>query len=207
MRRYTLGSLAMLCLLLVNATALTPRFAFVANSSDGTVSVYTVNATSGLLRTDGYAVVKSNPQGLAVTPGGQFLYVANTGSADVSAISVNTQNGTLTTIAGSPFAAGTSPSAAVTDPAGKFLYIANKGSANVSAFKINATTGVITPVTGSPFAAETSPGALEVDPSGKFLYVAKRFGYRVGLQDQQHHGRADRDLWLAVCHRDHTGGT
>lgn len=164
--------LAIMHLALMTAAAVSPRFAFVANSNDSTVSVYTVNATSGLLRADGFALVKNKPLGLAVTSGGQFLYVANSGSGNVSAFSVNTRNGTLTPVSGSPFTAGTTPSAVSTDPAGKFLYVANKGSANVSAFKINATTGVLTAVTGSPFAAGTGPADLKVVSSDKFLYVA-----------------------------------
>jgi 6-phosphogluconolactonase (cycloisomerase 2 family) len=171
MKRRIFGSLAIMHLALMTAAAVSPRFAFAANSNDGTVSVYTVNATSGLLRADGYALVKSKPLGLAVTPGGQFLYLANSGSGNISAFSVSTKNGMLTEVTGSPFAAGTTPSAVSTDPAGKFLYAANKGSANVSAFKINGTTGVLTSV-GSPVPAGTSPADLKVTSSGKFLYVA-----------------------------------
>jgi len=171
MKRHILSIVAMLTLIMVRAAGTSPRFAFVANSGDNTVSVYTVNGTSGLLRANGYAVVKSEPLGLTVTQGGQFVYVVNSGSADISGFSVNT-NGTLTDISGSPFPTGTTPSAVATDPAGKFLYVANRGSADVSAFKINPTTGALTAVSGSPFPAGASPAALKVDPSGKFLYVA-----------------------------------
>jgi hypothetical protein len=50
--------------------ATTPRFAFVANAGDNTLSIYTVNATPGFLR----------------DPSGAFLYVANSGSSNVSAL-------------------------------------------------------------------------------------------------------------------------
>ena len=36
--------------------AAVPRFAFVTNANDNTVSIYTVNAISGLLRDDGYTL-------------------------------------------------------------------------------------------------------------------------------------------------------
>ena len=160
---------------LLNATAfgaVFPRFAFVANSGDNTISVFTVNSTSGLLRDDGYGLTGTKPVGTAVTPNGAFLYVANSGSSNVSAFSVNAKNGTLTAVTGSPFAAKTGPSALATDPAGKFLYVANKTSGNISAYTINSTTGALTAVAGSPFTAGISPVALAVDPSGKFLYVA-----------------------------------
>src|SRR5216684_8412808 len=152
--------------------AAVPRFAFVANAKDNTVSIYTVNATSGLLRDDGYVLVGKTPAGAAVTPNGKFLYVVNSGSSNVSAFSVNLQNGSLTAVSGSPFAAKSGPSSVATDPSGKFLYVANKTSGDISAYNINSGTGALTPVTGSPFTAGTGPAALKVDPSGKFLYAA-----------------------------------
>ncbi len=69
--------------------AVVPRFAFVANTSDNTVSIYTVIASSGLLRDNGYVLVGTKPVAVTVTPNGQFLYVANSGSSNVSAFSVN----------------------------------------------------------------------------------------------------------------------
>lgn len=104
MAKHFFGGMLISTMPWVTAAGLSPRFAFVANSSDNTVSVYTVNASSGLLRANGYVVVKNNPTGMAVTPGGQFLYVVNSSSADVSGFSVNTHNGILTAISGSPFA-------------------------------------------------------------------------------------------------------
>jgi 6-phosphogluconolactonase len=118
-----------------------PRFAFIANTNDNTLSVYTVNATSGLLRDDGYAVVGSKPAGATLTPSGALLYVANSGSHNLSAFEVNLSNSILTAVSGSPFAAQTEPAAVVTDPAGKFLYVANKGSGDISAYTIDAGTG------------------------------------------------------------------
>ena len=152
--------------------AAVPRFAFVVNTKDSTVSTYTVNATSGLLRDNGYVVVGKKPAGATVTPNGAFLYVANSGSNNVSAFSVNLTNGTLTVVSGSPFAAKTGPTAVATDPAGKFLYVANKTSGDISAYTISSSTGALTAISGSPFTAGTSPVALQVNPSGKFLYAA-----------------------------------
>ena len=148
-----------------------PRFTFVANTGDNTLSTYTVNATTGLLRNNGYVLVGSKPVGATVTPAGNFLYVANSGSSNISAFAVNVQNGSLTPVTGSPFAAKSGPSAVATDPGGKFLYVTNKTSGNISAYTINAVTGVLTAVAGSPFTSGTSPVALQVDPSGKFLYA------------------------------------
>ena len=49
MAKHFFGGMLISTMLRVTAAGLPPRFAFVANSSDNTVSVYTVNASSALL--------------------------------------------------------------------------------------------------------------------------------------------------------------
>src|SRR5262245_9248105 len=66
-----------------------PRFAYVANGGDNTLSIYTVNATTGQLRSNGYVTTGSNPIGVTVDPTGQFVYVANGDSNDISAYAIN----------------------------------------------------------------------------------------------------------------------
>jgi 6-phosphogluconolactonase len=130
---HILGATLSLVVLGLNARATTPRFAYVANSKDNTVSIYTVNASSGQLRNNGWALTGSKPVAVRLTPAGKFLYVANSSSANVSAFRVNATNGGLSTVAGSPFAADRGPDALATDPSGKFLYVANKTSGSISA--------------------------------------------------------------------------
>src|SRR5450631_400176 len=77
-----------------------------------------------------------------------FAYVANNGGG-VSAYTINAGTGALTPMAGSPFAAGTSPTSVTVSPNGAFAYVANANSANVSAYTINGGTGALTPVAGS----------------------------------------------------------
>jgi 6-phosphogluconolactonase (cycloisomerase 2 family) len=149
------------------------RFAYLANSGDKTVSIYTVNKTTGQLRHNGYVLVGTNPTSVTVDPAGQFAFVANQGSANVSAFTINASTGALTPVAGSPFTAGTNPTSVTVDPLGQFAFVANQGSANVSAFTITGT-GALTPVAGSPFTAGTNPSSVIVDPSGEFAYVANQ---------------------------------
>jgi 6-phosphogluconolactonase (cycloisomerase 2 family) len=107
-----------------------------------------------------------------------FAFVANAGSGTVSTFKVNqTDGGVIASPAGSPFPAGTTPSAVVVDPSGQFALVANSGSDNVSVYTINATTGVLTPVLNpSPssnfFPAGTAPQTATFHPSGNFVYVA-----------------------------------
>ncbi len=126
-----------------------------------------LSAPTGTVATGAVATVS-----LSCADNPKFAYVANYLSNNVSAYSINSATGLLTAVAGSPFVAGTNPTAAAVDPKGKFVYVANASSSNVSAFNINAATGVLTAVAGSPFAAGNEPRAVTVDPDGKFAYVS-----------------------------------
>jgi 6-phosphogluconolactonase (cycloisomerase 2 family) len=118
------------------------------------------------------AMTKGAP--LIYTP--KFAYVANSGSNNVSAYTIDAGTpptpgtGALTPVAGSPFAAGTTPKSVGVDPFGRFAYVAN-GGGNVSAYTINPSTGALTHV-GTDIAAGTSPASVSVGPSGRFAYVA-----------------------------------
>jgi DNA-binding beta-propeller fold protein YncE len=159
------------------AAAIVPRFAYVANLNDGTLSAFTVNAATGQLRHNGYVLAGVNPSSVTVDPAGKFVYTANKGGG-VSGYAINASTGALSPVPNSPYAAGTNPVAASVDPSGRFLYVANQGSGNVSAFRIDAGTGALTPLTPipGPFPAGTSPSAIGIDPAGKYLYVANSGG-------------------------------
>ena len=178
------------------APTIAPRFAYTANFNDGTVSMYTVNAATGQLRHNGYALAGINPISVTVDPGGKFAYVANRGTNDVSAYTIGV-NGTLTQIACSVgcsvaiagnFQAGISPWSVTIDPSGKFAYVANSGSNDVSAYSINPDgtltqilCGAVSPCAFNglnyldTFQAGNSPQSITVDPTGKFAYVANSF--------------------------------
>ena len=153
-----------------------PRFAYVANEGDHTVSVYTVDAATGQLRHRGYARAGAAPHAVAVDPAGKFVYVANNASNDVSAYSVDAASGALTPVAGSPFPAGDGPQSVVVDATGRFVYVTNlslnPGGSSVSAFTVDATTGALTPVACGPFLAGAYPYGVALAPNGKFAYVA-----------------------------------
>jgi DNA-binding beta-propeller fold protein YncE len=158
----------------------TPRFAYVANTGDDTVSIYTVNAVTGELGNVGTAATGSGPYSVTVDPSGKFAYVANAYSNDISAFTISATSGSLTQIIcsggvtvcnGSNFLAGSSPYYVTVDTTGQFAYAANSGSNNVSAYKIDRTTGALTAVSASPFAAGFSPYSVSIEPLGKFAFV------------------------------------
>jgi 6-phosphogluconolactonase len=106
--------------------------------------------------------------------GVEFAYVGNYGDNNISGYKI-ASDGSLTAVKGSPFAAGTGPTAMAVDPTGKFAYAANTGTSSggdISAYTINSTTGALTAVKGSPFSAGVEPSGVAIDPTGKFAYVS-----------------------------------
>lgn len=161
---------------------ITPRFAYVANNSDNTVSIYTVNAATGQLRHNGYVVAGTNPNAVAVDPFGRFAYVANDGG-NVYAYTINASTGTLTG-AGSAVPAGMNSNSVSVDPTGHYVFVTNSGSNDVSVFRMNTSTGALTqincppssvipdPCNNSNYTAGAKPQSVTIDPTGRFAYVA-----------------------------------
>ena len=95
------------------------RFAYVANTDDNTVSMYTVDASTGQLRHNGYVAAGNFPRGVGVDPFGRFAYVANRDSDDVSGYTIDATTGALTSV-GAAVAAGDGPYSVTVDPSGRF---------------------------------------------------------------------------------------
>ena len=173
----TLGSLTGSANVLVNAGSgsIFPRFAYTANSTDSTISIYAVDAVTGQFRANGYFAepTGTKPLAVALDPANKFLFVANSGSGNVAVYSVNPANGALTQVTGSPFNTGLAPKAVVVDPTANFVYVVNSGDSpgDVSAFAYSPTTGALTAVPGQPFQVGSSANGAATDPAGKFLYV------------------------------------
>jgi YVTN family beta-propeller protein len=137
---------------------------FGASSS---VSMYTIDSTTGALTSIGIIAAGTGPDSVAVDPASKFAYVTNFGSNDVSMYTINATTGALTSTG--TIAAGTGPFSVAVDPTGKFAYVTNFSSDNVSMYTINTTTGALTSV--GTIAAGTKPVSVVVDPSSKFAYV------------------------------------
>jgi len=174
------------------AVAPNGMFAYVESGGcgdDGTVSMYTINPTTGALASIGPAIDSNGygvyPGFVTVNPSGKFVYVTNSGNAfnydiafqgALATYSVNATTGALTSTAtiygncpGLCF-----PSSVVVHPSGKFAYVPDgnfSGSAaSVSMYAINTTTGALTSI--GTIAAGTNPVSVAIDPAGKFAYAA-----------------------------------
>jgi 6-phosphogluconolactonase (cycloisomerase 2 family) len=156
-----------------------PEFAYVINDTDNSVSVFSVNLSSGVPTLVQSSVHNPGNGAASVTadPSGKFLYVANQAggaSNSVTAYSITpsgTDMGKLTLI--NTFPATASMFGIAADPSGHFVYAADNNL--VSGFSIDTTPipGALTGVPGSPFSTAPAfgPQGIAVHPNDKYIYV------------------------------------
>ena len=145
------------------------QFAYAANAGDNTISVYSIDSTTGALTPIGTPVpTGTSPYAIAARGDGQYVYVINQISNNISVYAVNATSGALTPIAGSPFVAGSGPQALAfaSIPSGSYLYVANNSSNNLSAYSVDAGNGALAPLSTATYATGTSPSAVSVSTTG-----------------------------------------
>jgi 6-phosphogluconolactonase len=163
------------------------NFLYVPNETSNTVSGFTVDHVAGVLAPIGTALsptpvcnpgVCSNPIGVAVNSGGQFLFVLNQGSASpavpasISVFNIDQTRGLLSPASFITLTAA-SPQFLAISPTQGFLYVSNGTAGTVSAFAIGGSGG-LTELSGSPFSlgASATAAGLAIDSKGQFLYAA-----------------------------------
>lgn len=162
---------------------------FVSNQNANSLSVFSVNTSTGMLTTvpGSPFTAGSRPTGVAVAPTAGLVFVGNQNDSTVSIFAINSMTGSLTPVAGSPVAGIANPFGLTVNPAGTVLFVNNfrddsTGGANaVSAFQINAASSSLTPV-GAPFATSspagiTTPVGLATD--GKQVFVGNHMAESV----------------------------
>ena len=119
---------------------------------------------------------QKEPEGIAISPTGNFLYVANHSSNTVSIFAV-AADGTLTQVPCSPASncnTGSSPQSVAVTPDGRFLYVVNDGTLSSYAIAAN---GTLTPLPCSALCSSgVALGQAAVSPSGAFLFVLAEGG-------------------------------
>ena len=159
------------------------RFAYAVNEDDATVSMFTINATTGILTPMTHATVFTGPIpfGIAVDPSGKFAYVPNNLSGGemtygVSQYTIDSVSGVLTQNTTPAVAAGNGPTSVAIDSSSKYAYIVNRQDGTVSMFTIDSSTGNLSPNNPATIATGAEPFRIVVDPSGKFAYVVNEGG-------------------------------
>jgi 6-phosphogluconolactonase len=115
------------------------------------------------------------PTGVNVLASGSYVYVTAYDSSVtpyagyVFGFSVGA-GGVLSPLPGSPFAAGTQPSAVASDSSSAYLYVTDYGKGEVLAYTV-AANGGLTHMSGSPFQSGNQPSAIVVDQKFPYAYV------------------------------------
>ncbi|MGA3161857.1 MAG: beta-propeller fold lactonase family protein [Terracidiphilus sp.] len=104
----------------------------------------------------------------ATETSGIYVYVTDSTSGNISGFKF--ASGLLTPLSGTPFPAGTQPSAIVVDSIYPYAYVANTVDGTVSAYSIGGS-GALTRI--GTYAAGIQPVAIGIDPSTKhFVFTA-----------------------------------
>jgi 6-phosphogluconolactonase len=166
-----------------------------ALASDGTLNSGEVVPQTVNGVTQDYYPLGNNPSAVSVTADGTHVYVTDTlaqagtgpggcgiGTGGVEAFNVGT-GGTLSPAPGTPFCAGTTPSAIATDPLSRFLYVTDSTQNEVYQYNIDSATsttpGGLSPLPTAAVQAGTSPQGIVVDPRGEYVYVSNYIGGNV----------------------------
>ena len=142
-------------------------FAYVANYGSNSISMYSIDKTTGILSALNPSTIATgtNPKSITVDPSGKFLYVANYGSNSISMYTINQSTGLLTPNTPATIANGNAPDSISVDPSGHYAYAANYF--NISMYLINQTTGELT--ANTPFNVVNGDGIVGITftPNGK----------------------------------------
>jgi uncharacterized repeat protein (TIGR01451 family) len=151
-----------------------------ANSTDGTVSVFSV-AADGALTAVGTPVLTHArlPVSVAFSPSGALLATANSGAGSVSVFSV-AADGALTSVGTTSTGLGSGPLSVAFSPSGGLLATANKNFNTVSVFSV-AAGGALAPIAGSPFMTGGGPASVAFSPSGGLLAAGNFSGNSVSM--------------------------
>jgi len=145
------------------------RFAYAVNELDESISLYSINAGTGMLAPlPTSRVAAPGPlDTIQFHPSGKFAYVNLYDNDSVGIYTVDPVTGLLNF----EDALGVAASAEriAIDPLGRFLFVA-LGDSRVLSFAVDATTGRLN--LRSEVTEPSSSSAIGVAPSGRFLYVA-----------------------------------
>jgi 6-phosphogluconolactonase len=169
------------------------QFAYLLNSNDTQVSMFSVDSCTGAFTATTPATVATGvspgqigAEDMVVDPLGRFAYVANLVSnasdqATISMYTINPATGVLSPTNPPTVHTGFFPQGIAIDPAGKFVYTANSDDNSVSMFTIDAVTGLLTPTTPAAVAAGRAPLSVTIDPSGRFAYAANQIDGTISM--------------------------
>ncbi|MFI0434724.1 MAG: hypothetical protein ACH350_03215 [Parachlamydiaceae bacterium] len=146
-------------------------FLAVTNVYSNNVVFFNVDTLTGQLTKILDAPFPDRPEGIAFSPivnGQLFFSVVTLDKPKCYVSSVNTETGALSSVPGSPYTVGKTPSDVAFSPLVNdhlFLAVANRDSNNLSVFKVETTTGELAEISTSPFiTGGNGPCAISYSP-------------------------------------------
>jgi 6-phosphogluconolactonase (cycloisomerase 2 family) len=158
-----------------NLPELTGEYAYVANTADGSISVFSIDTTTGALTLIEQVSVKPGFRvfGLALHWSNEFLYATIDDASEVEEFDIadGTYSGQIFLHNG-PYTAANGPRAVALNSNGTFLFATNYGGTAqvVSQYLVDQSTGVLT--ANGTAATGIRPFGVAVDPAGNCAYVA-----------------------------------
>lgn len=175
-RRFPFHLLSLLVAIIsVDSYAGVPRFAYVANPYDYTISNFYLDEDGRMFPNGMVYTGDKFPATLIIHPNGKFIYSASRTVDTAPIYKIDPKTGWLTETSGSHFDTRLrSPFSYGFHPSGKFLYVAGRGG-GIAGFHVNEDTGELGYVPGSPFKSGERTRCLTVHPSGKFVYASNAY--------------------------------
>jgi YVTN family beta-propeller protein len=150
-------------------------FAYVTNSGDGTVSVFSASSGAPVATVTLPACVEDctdAPAGLAVTPNGQFVYVAVENQGYVAVINTATNQVSTTINLSSYCDCNSTPEGVAITPNGQYVYVTDPGQGAVVVIATATNTVYDTIFLCSDCETTSKPAGIAITPDGTRAYVA-----------------------------------
>lgn len=144
-----------------------PRYAFVVNSTNNSVSTFVADSFSGRMKWIGNATVGTGPVSIATDSNGRYAYIANSQSNSISQFRIET-NGDLTPMATAEITTNNAPNFLLVAPLNNYLYVVHESAGTVSKYPINANGEL---QSTSSFSVGSLPKRIAINSTGEFAYV------------------------------------
>ncbi len=141
-----------------------PTFAYVGNGSDATVSGLAIEADTGFMRHNGYAVAGGTATSVVETWRG-FVFVAGGTSGQLFAYR-RSSDGRLQPVPGSPYNCCGDARGIAVDAAGKFVFVTDADAQALFIYAIDPATGALTPARDGVMFTGFLPVAVAVNSRG-----------------------------------------
>jgi 6-phosphogluconolactonase (cycloisomerase 2 family) len=160
-----------------------PAYVYVSNFGSASVSMYSINDSTGLLTALSTPTIASGTQPYFITldPSKKHVYTTNFGDSSISVYNIDIQTGQLS-LASTVTSGLSKPTGITFNSAGTFAYVSNYGTvasppyaSSLAQYSVDPATGALTslsPATISLGSTGALPVCITTNPSGTYVYIA-----------------------------------